>query len=66
MIFDHFAVIRNVADLEFVLFVKLKLLGAAAYQLGNTSSRMITEVNQCYARLVLGWDTVHVQPECCC
>ena len=33
-------------------------LGAAAYQLGNTSSRTITEVKQCWARLVLGWATV--------
>ena len=29
--------------------------GATAYQLGNTSSRMITEVKQHLARLVLGW-----------
>ena len=40
--------------------------GAAAYQLGNTSSRTITEVKQRWARLVLGWDTVQVLPECCC
>ena len=32
--------------------------GTAAYQLGNTSSRTITEVKQCWARLVLGWETV--------
>ena len=32
--------------------------GAAAYQLGNTSSRTITEVKQRWARLVLGWETV--------
>ena len=41
-------------------------LGAAAYQLGNTSSRTITEVKQRWARLVLGWETVQVSPECCC
>ena len=29
---------------------------AAAYQLGNTSSRTITEVKQPWAWLVLGWD----------
>ena len=40
--------------------------GAAAYQLGNTSSRTITEVKQRWARLVLGWETVQVSPECCC
>ena len=40
--------------------------GAAAYQLGNTSSRTITEVKQRWARLVLGWVTVQVLPECCC
>ena len=40
--------------------------GAAAYQLGNTSSRTITEVKQRWARLVLGWDTVQVLPKCCC
>ena len=38
--------------------------GAAAYQLGNTSSRTITEVKQHWAQLVLGWDTVQVLPEC--
>ena len=32
--------------------------GAAAYQLGNTSSRTITEVKQRWAQLVLGWVTV--------
>ena len=36
------------------------LLGAAAYQLGNTSSRTITEVKQRWARLVLGWETVQL------
>ena len=41
-------------------------LGAAAYQLGNTSSCTITEVKQRWARLVLGWVTVQVLPECCC
>ena len=40
--------------------------GAAAYQLGNTSSRTITEVKQRCAWLVLGWVTVQVLPECCC
>ena len=44
----------------------LSMIGAAAYQLGNTSSRMITEVKQRWARLVLGWVTVQVLPECCC
>ena len=34
------------------------LLGAAAYQLGNTSSRTITEVKQCWAWLVLEWEAV--------
>ena len=41
-------------------------VGTAAYQLGNTSSRTITEVKQRWARLVLGWATVQVLPECCC
>ena len=41
-------------------------LGAATYQLGNTSSRTITEVKQRWARLVLGWLTVQVLPKCCC
>ena len=36
------------------------LCGAAAYQLGNTSSRTIIEVKQRRARLVLGWETVQV------
>ena len=44
----------------------LYLEGAAAYQLGNISSRTITEVKQRWARLALGWDTVQVLPECCC
>ena len=35
-------------------FIKGSFKGAAAYQLGNTSSRMITEVKQCWAWLVLG------------
>ena len=39
---------------------------AATYQLGNTSFRTITEVKQCRARLVLGWATDQVLPECCC
>ena len=38
----------------------------AAYQLGNTSSRTITEVKLCWAWLVLGWATAQVLPECCC
>ena len=42
------------------------VLYATAYQLGNTSSRTITEVKQLCARLVLGWETVQVLPECCC
>ena len=42
------------------------LWGAAVSQLGNTSSRTITEVKQHWARLVLGWETVQVLPECCC
>ena len=41
-------------------------MGAAAYQLENTSPRTITEVKQRWARLVLGWETVQVSPECCC
>ena len=40
--------------------------GAAPYQLGNTSSRTITEVKQRCAQLVLGWETVQVLSECCC
>ena len=32
-----------------------------AYQLGNISSRTITDVKQCWACLVLAWET-----ECCC
>ena len=37
---------------------KKDTLGAAAYQLGNTSSRTITEVKQRLAWLVLGWENV--------
>ena len=40
------------------LYNKPMCFGAAAYQLGNTSSRTITEVKQRWARLVLGWETV--------
>ena len=40
--------------------------GADAYQLGNISSRTITEVKQRQARLVLGWEAVQVLPEFCC
>ena len=47
-------------------FLSNVIFGAAAYQLGNTSSRTITEVKQRWARLVLGWATVQVLPECCC
>ena len=32
--------------------------GVEAYQLGNTSSRTITEVKQRWAQLVLRWETV--------
>ena len=32
--------------------------GAAAYQLGNTSSPMITEIKQHLAWLILGYETV--------
>ena len=32
--------------------------GAAANQLENTSSHMITEVKQCEAQLLLRWETV--------
>ena len=42
------------------------LWGAVANQVGNTSSRTITEVKQRCARWVLGWETpVQVLPECC-
>ena len=44
----------------------LKTACSGLDQLGNTSSRMITEVKQCWARRVLGWETVQVLPECCC
>ena len=43
-----------------------RCMGAAANQLGNTSSHTITEVKQRWARLVLGWETVQVLHECCC
>ena len=50
-----------------VKFFKKGTSGAAAYQLGNTCSRTITEVKQRWARLLLGWETpVQVLPECCC
>ena len=39
---------------------KVAETGTAACQLGNTSSRTITEVKQCEAQLVLGWETVQV------
>ena len=42
------------------------LPGAVAYQLGNASSRTITEVKQRRARFVLEWATVQVLFECCC
>ena len=35
-------------------------IGAVAYQLGNTSSRTISEVKQRWARLVFGWETSSV------
>ena len=35
------------------------------YQLGNTSSRMLTEVKQCGTRLLQGWETVQVLSEYC-
>ena len=47
-------------------WINVYFSGAAAYQFGNTSSRTITEVKQRWARLVLGWATVQVLPECCC
>ena len=39
---------------------------SAAYQLGNTSSRTITEVKQRWAWFVLGWEIVQVLRGCCC
>ena len=45
-----FCVQIEASKMRCVLFDVIKkhfLLGAAAYQLGNTSSRIITEVNQC-------------------
>ena len=50
----------------YMFCLSLKIEGAAAYQLGNTSSCMITEVEQHWARTVLGGETlVQVLPECC-
>ena len=45
---------------------RVEKTGATTYQLGNTSSRTITEVKQHWTRLVLEWETVQVLPECCC
>ena len=65
--FPSCAIDRCYSDsIEFYVAYILLLLGAATDQLGNTSSRMITEVKQHWARLVLGWETVQVLPECCC
>ena len=40
--------------------------GTAAYQLRNTSSRIITEVKQREAQVTLGWEIVQVSSVCCC
>ena len=40
--------------------------GNSFIQLENNSSRMITEVKQCWARLVLGWETVRLFSEYWC
>ena len=37
-------------------------IGAAAYQVGNTSSCTINKVKQGRDRIVLGWETVQVLP----
>ena len=41
-------------------------LGNGHTTLNSTSSRLITEVKQCWARLVLGWVTAWEYPGCCC
>ena len=50
----------NIYDNLLSWCLSLMWLGTAAYQLGNTSSRTITEVKQRWAWLVLGWETVQV------
>ena len=47
---------RNLVLTKYIWF------GAAAYQLGNTSSRTITEVKQRSARFALGWEPVQWCP----
>ena len=39
---------------------------AAAYQIGNTSSCVITEVKQCLTRLLLAWQAIQVLTEYRC
>ena len=53
MKFEYGLVSLNLPGSDHVRINKLKK-GSAAYQLGNTSSRTITEVKQRRARLVLG------------
>ena len=40
------------------LLLLARILGAATYQLGNTSSHTIIEVKQRLVGLILGWETV--------
>ena len=61
---------KDIMKLNFFLNFKLQndiasRIGAAAYQLGKTSSRTITDVKQCWAWLVLGWENVQILSECC-
>ena len=43
-----------------ITFGYMVLFWSQTYQPGNTSSRMITEVKQCWARLVLEWETIQM------
>ena len=58
--------IESKTQLNCDLAAKKEIKALAADQLGNTSSRMITEVKQQWAQLVLEWETVQVLTECCC
>ena len=72
---DYFVTVlcqRDVGEMYFhrsiwYVYNSIRMGRSGLDQLGNTSSRMISEVKQHWARLVLGWETlVQVLPECCC
>ena len=46
--------------------IELGSMGRSGLSTWKYQFSYITEVKQRWARLVLGWDTVQVLPECCC